>query len=76
MAETFSSGGAVLTSRTVSGSCISASAVGEGQFRTLLKCSAHLASTSASDVRVRPCLSVISVSIALCYLPQTILVIL
>ena len=53
------SGGAVLTSRSLSGCCISATVVGGGLFRTLLKCSVHLASFSASMVSNLPCLSTI-----------------
>ena len=41
----FYSGGTVLTSRSVSGSCTSASIVGGVLVRASLKCSAHLASS-------------------------------
>ena len=48
------SGGAVLRSRSASGSCMSVSVGGGGLFRTSLKCSAHLASFSATVVRSHP----------------------
>ncbi len=35
------SGGTILTSRSISASCLSASAVGDGLFRISLKCFAH-----------------------------------
>ena len=63
------SGGAVLTSRSVPGSCTSASIAVGGLFKTSMKCSAHLASRSASVVRKLPCLSTIGVSVAPRYLP-------
>ena len=78
MAATIScfSGGVVFTSRFLAGSCTSAGAVGGGLFRTSLKCSAHLASCSASVVSIRPCLSAMGVSVDPRYLPLTSLVIL
>ena len=70
-------GGSVLTSRSVSASCISASVGGGGGlFRTSLKCSVPRASCSASVVISRPCLSMIRASVPLLYLPHTSLVIL
>ena len=48
------SGGAVLTSRSVSGSCTSASVVVGDLSRTSVKCSAHLASCFASVVSSLP----------------------
>ena len=70
-------GGLVLTSRSVSASCISASVGGGGGlFRTSLKCSVPRASCSASVVISRPCLSMIRASVPLLYLPHTSLVIL
>ena len=70
------SGSAMLTSRSVSGSCTSTSIVGGVLFRTSLKCSAHLASCSASVVSSLSCLSTIGVSVAPRYFPLTSLVIL
>ena len=75
MSSSFS-GGAVLTSRSVSGSCTSASIVGGGLFRTTLKCSAYLASCSASLVSSLPFLSTIGVSLAPRSLPLRSLVML
>ena len=54
------SGGAVLASRSVSGSRASASIVAGGLFRTSLKRSAHFASSLS-------CSFTISVSMAQCY---------
>ena len=62
------SGGAVLKSSSLSGSCTSALVVSVGLFRTSLKCSAHLASCSASVVSSLLCLSTIGVSVAARYL--------
>ena len=56
------SGGAVLTSRSVSGYCTYALVVDGGLFRTSLKCYAHLASFSASLVSNLLCLSTMDVS--------------
>ena len=77
MAATIScfSGGVVFTSRSLVGSCTSAGAIGGGLFRTSLKCSAHLASCSASVVSIRPCLSAMGVSLDPRYFPLTSLVI-
>ena len=69
-------GGSVLTSRSVSASCISASVGGGGLFRTSLKCSVHRASCSAFVVSSRPCLSMIGAFLPPLYLPHTSLVIL
>ena len=69
------SGGVVLTSRSVSGFC-SSSIVCGGLLRTSLKCSAHLASCSASAVSGLHCLSTIGVLVAPWYLPVMSLVIL
>ena len=70
------SGDEVLTSRSVSGSCISASIVGSGLFRTLLKilCGSFL--LLFSMVSGLPCLSIISMLVAQRYLQWTSLVIL
>ena len=57
------SGGAVLRSRSALESCTSTSVGGGCLFRTSLKCSAHLASCSASVVRSRLCLSTIGESV-------------
>ena len=78
MAATISSfsGGAVFTSRSLAGSCTSTVTVGGSLFRTSLKCSAHLASCSASVVSSRPCLSAMGASVDPRYLPLTSLVIL
>ena len=70
------SDGAVLRSMSASGSCMSASVGGGGLFRTSLKCSAHLASFSASVVRSYPWLSIIGKSVVPQYLPLSNFVIL
>ena len=62
------SGGAVLRSRSASGSCMSVSVGGGGVFRTSLKCPAHLASFSATVVRSHPWLSIIGKSVVTRYL--------
>ena len=56
------SGVAVLTSRSISGSCTFASIVVGGLFRISLKCSAHFAPCYASVVSSLSCLSTIGVS--------------
>ena len=62
------SGGALLTSRSVSGSCTSAKIKAGGLVRTSLKCSAHLASCSDFVVSCLSCLSTIGGSVAQRYL--------
>ena len=69
-------GGSVLTSRSVSASCISTSLGGGGLFRTSLKCSVHRVPCQAFVVSSRPCLSMIGASVPPLYLPLTSLVIL
>ena len=69
-------GGSVLTSRSVSASCISASVGDGGPFKTLLKCSVYRASCLAFVVSSRPCLSMIEAFLPPLYLPHTSLVIL
>ena len=69
-------GGSVLTSRSVSASCISASVGGGGLFRTSLKCFVHRACCLASVVSNHPCLSMIGALVPPLYLPLTSLVIL
>ena len=55
--SSFIVGGMLLTSKSTSASCMSASTVGGGLSNTSLKCSDHLASCSASVVRSLLCLS-------------------
>ena len=69
-------GGSMLTSRSVSASCISASVNCGGLFRTSLKCFVHRASCLASVVSSHPYLSMIGASVPPLYLPLTSLVIL